>query len=319
MKRLIFVLITVLIVSSAALADEFPNKPITLIIPSRAGGGFDKSSRVVAAGWEKTLGQPIKFKYLPGASGQIGFNEIMNNPSDGYTIIMTTIAMQAMNINVGISKFSWDQIGFIGNLIVDPNVILVHKDSPWETINDFIKAGKKAQEPLTISTSHPKAVSTLAAKIFIELTGINGKVVAFDGGSAARNALAGKHVDACVGPYFSSSSKKEFIKALASFTDEKVWPGIWDVPTLSKATGKQFPNLVEPFAFMIKRDTITKSPEAYKKLVETFEQAIASKETQEMAKKTGMTAFIEYWSPEKCDAYVESFQSVWNKYKHLME
>ena len=241
MKRLIFVLITVLIVSSAALADEFPNKPITLIIPSRAGGGFDKSSRVVAAGWEKTLGQPIKFKYLPGASGQIGFNEIMNNPSDGYTIIMTTIAMQAMNINVGISKFSWDQIGFIGNLIVDPNVILVHKDSPWETINDFIKAGKKAQEPLTISTSHPKAVSTLAAKIFIELTGINGKVVAFDGGSAARNALAGKHVDACVGPYFSSSSKKEFIKALASFTDEKVWPGIWDVPTLSKATGKQFP------------------------------------------------------------------------------
>jgi len=319
MKRLIFVLIVVFGVASVAVADDFPTKPITHIIPAKAGGGFDRSSRVVAVGWEKILGQPIKFSYLAGASGMIGFGKMMSLPADGYTTIMTTIAMQAMNINVGASKYDWKDIGFVGNLIVDPNVMLVHKDSPWKTIDAFIEAGRKAEKPLTISTSHPKAVSTLAAKIFIKLTGINAKPVPFDGGSKARDALAGKHVDVCIGPYFSASSKKEFLRALASFTDEKVWPGIWDVPTLSQATGKPFPNLVEPFAFMIRRNTAVEAPDAYKKLVATFRQAIERKETQDMAKQTGMAPFIQYWSPEKCDAYVKNFQGVWEKYKDLMK
>ncbi len=319
MKRLIFILIVVFGVASLAMAGDFPTKPITHIIPAKAGGGWDRSSRVVAVGWEKILGQPIKFVYLPGASCMIGFERMMTNPADGYTTIITTIAMQAMNINLGLSKYDWKEIGFIGNLIVDPDVVLVHKDSPWKTMNDFIEAGKKGEKPLTIATSHPKAVSTLFAQILIKLAGINAKPVPFDGGSKARNALAGKHVDACIGPYFSASSKKEFLRALASFTDKKVWPGIWDVPTLSQATGKPFPSLVEPFAFMVRRDMITKAPDAYTKLVATFKQAIERGETQEMAKKTGMAPFIEYWPPEKCEAYVKDFQSVWEKYKDLMK
>ncbi len=161
-------------------------------------------------------------------------------------------------------------------------------------------------------------MSTLAAKILIELTGINAKVVPFNGGSKARNALAGKQVDACIGPYFSASSKKEFIKALASFTDKKVYSGLWDVPTLTQATGKTFPNLVEPFAFMIKRDVASKAPDNYKKLVATFRQAVDSAKTLELAEKQGMAPFIDYWTPEECDAYVQEFQKVWEQYKHLM-
>jgi tripartite-type tricarboxylate transporter receptor subunit TctC len=207
----------------------------------------------------------------------------------------------------------------VGNLISDPNVLLVNNDSPYKTIDDFLEAGRKAEKPLTISTSHPKAVSTLAAKILIELTGINAKVIPFNGGSKARNALAGKQVDACIGPYFSASSKKEFIHALASFTKKKVYSGLWDVPTLSEATGKDFPNLVEPFAFMIARATKEEAPEHYRTLVDTFKQAATSPETVKRAEKQGMAPFLDYWSPEECDAYVKEFQKVWEKYKHLMQ
>jgi len=70
---------------------------------------------------------------------------------------------------------------------------------------------------------------------------------------------------------------------------------------------------------MIKRDMVTKAPEVYKKLVATFKQAIETKETQDMAKKMKMAPFIEYWPPEQCDAYVKSFQNVWDKYKDLMK
>jgi len=319
MKKTLILLAVLLCFVGTVIAGGFPEKPITHVIPAKAGGGFDRSSRVIAVGWEKILGQPVKFDYAPGASGMIGFGKLMSKPADGYMTIMTTIAMQSMNVNTGVSKYSWKDIGFVGNLITDPNVVLVHKDSAYKTIQDFIEAGKKATKPLTISTSHPKAVSTLAAKILIDLTGINAKVVPFNGGSKARNALAGKQVDACIGPYFSASSKKDFIKALASFTNKKVWSGLWDIPTLSEATGKDFPNLVEPFAFMTRRDVATKAPEDYKKLVATFKQAISAKETMKMAEEQGMAPFIDYWTPEQCDAYVKDFQNVWEKYKNLME
>jgi len=318
MKKFSLVIVLVFLCSTVALAGNFPSKPITHIVPAKAGGGFDRSSRVLAMGWETILEKPVTFDYSPGASGAIGFGKLMAKPSDGYTTIMTTIAMYAMNVNTGAAKAGWDKVGFVGNLITDPNVLLVHNDSPYKSIAEFIEAGKTAEKPLTISTSHPKAVSTLAAKILIELTGINAKVVPFNGGSKARNALAGKQVDACIGPYFSASSKKEFIKALASFTDKKVYSGLWDVPTLTAATGKKFPNLVEPFAFMIKRDVAQKSPENYKKLVATFKEAVVLPKTLELAEKQGMAPFIDYWTPEQCDAYVKEFQTVWEQYKHLM-
>lgn len=319
MKKLFLVCVALLLSAGIASAGNFPSKPLTHIIPAKAGGGFDRSSRVLTTTWEKILGEPITFDYSPGASGEIGFAKMLSRPDDGYTTIMTTIAMYAMNVNTGTAKAGWDQVGFIGNLISDPNVLLVQKDSPYKTIQDFLEAGRKAEKPLTISTSHPKAVSTLAARILIKLTGINAKVIPFNGGSKARNALAGKQVDACIGPYFSSSSKKEFIRALASFTKKKVYSGIWDVPTLTEATGKPFPNLVEPFAFMIARKTETDYPERYQKLVTTFKEAATSPETVELAKKQGMAPFLDYWSPEECDAYVKEFQQVWNKYKNLME
>ncbi|PLX66672.1 MAG: hypothetical protein C0602_11425 [Denitrovibrio sp.] len=320
MKKITAVFImAIVLISFSAFAAEFPSKPVTHIIPAKAGGGFDRSSRVLSLGWQEILRQPVKFDYSPGASGAIGFGKMMSKPADGYTTIMTTIAMHAMGVNTGAQKFGWDEIGFVGNLITDPNVLLVHNDSPYKTIQDFIEAGKKAEKPLTISTSHPKAVSSLAAKIFIELTGINAKVVAFSGGSAARNALAGKQVDACVGPYFSSSSQKDFIHAVASFTKKKVWDGLWDVPTLTEATGKEFPVLVEPFAFMIRRDTIKKNPENYEKMVATFKEAITSEKVKVAAEKQGMAPFIDYWSPQECDQYVQDFQAVWAKYKHLMD
>ncbi len=106
---------------------------------------------------------------------------------------------------------------------------------------------------------------------------------------------------------------------MASFTHKKYGTGSGTIPTLSQATGKDFPNLVEPFAFMIRRDTAQKSPEAYAKMVDTFKQAISSPKTVKMAQEQGMAPFIDYWSPGACDNYIKEFQATWEKYKYLMK
>ncbi len=63
----------------------------------------------------------------------------MARPSDGYTTIMTTIAMYAMNVNTGAAKAGWDKVGFVGNLITDPNVLLVHNDSPTKRSTNLLR------------------------------------------------------------------------------------------------------------------------------------------------------------------------------------
>ncbi len=70
---------------------------------------------------------------------------------------------------------------------------------------------------------------------------------------------------------------------------------------------------------MIKKDTKEKSPAAYNKLVDTFKTAVASPNTLKLSEKQGMAPFIDYWSPRECRDYVQQFQTVWEKYKHLMD
>ena len=77
--------------------------------------------------------------------------------------------------------------------------------------------------------------------------------------------------------------------------------------------------MVEPFAFMIRRQTKTEAAEAYAKMIATFKEATASPQTLKMAEEQGMAPFIDYWTPEQCNAYVNEFQATWNKYKHLMD
>ena len=70
---------------------------------------------------------------------------------------------------------------------------------------------------------------------------------------------------------------------------------------------------------MTRRNVISNHPDSYKKLVATFKQAVSSEPTLKMAKEQGMEPFIDYWTPEQCDAYVKEFGRVWEKYKGLMK
>ncbi len=226
MKKVWSMLIFILLLATVAQGAEQAEVPsLHYIIPAKAGGGFEHSSRAMSGSWSELLGNPIEFSFEPGMSGGIGFGKLMARPADGYTVLMTEISMHAMHINMGVVLDGWHNIGFIGNLITDPNVLLVNIDSPYKTLQDFIDAGKKATTPLKISTSQPESISTLAAKIFIKETGINAEVVAYRGGSEARAMLASGKADASIGPYFSASSMKDKIKALASFTHKKFMPG----------------------------------------------------------------------------------------------
>ena len=313
------VLLDPLLAYGAEKPTDFPTKPLNHIVPSTPGGGFDGSSRVAAMAWEKKLGVPIKFTHLPGGSTVIGVGRMVNSP-DGYTTSITTISMLDLALRIQKAPFTWNDIIFIGNLATDPNQLMVHKDAPWRTAREFIEAGKKTSTPLKISTSHPTANNTLAAKIFIQLSGIKGEIVAFDAGGKARNAVAGKHVDACCGPMFGSMSSRELLRGLVVFQDAnpvpKLWPGCQPI---KEALDFEMPKSQDPYAILYPRAAAKNYPERYKFLMETFRETLQEKEIRDLGEKPGLTPFLDYWSPEECEKFVADFAKVFEKYGHLLK
>jgi tripartite-type tricarboxylate transporter receptor subunit TctC len=298
---------------------DFPTKPLNHIVPSTPGGGFDGSSRIAAMAWEKKLGVPIKFSHLPGGSTTIGVGRMVNT-TDGYTTSITTISMLYLALEIQKAPFTWKDIAFIGNLATDPNQLMVHKDAPWKTVREFIEAGKKVKTPLKISTSHPTANNTLAAKIFITLSGINAEVVAFDAGSKARNALAGKHVDACCGPMFGSMSSRELVRGLIVFQDTNPVPKLWPGCQPAKAAlDFDMPKSQDPYAILYPRSVAKNHPDRYRFLLETFRETLKENEIKQLGEKSGLTPFLDYWTPEECDKYVEDLAAVFKKYGHMLK
>lgn len=299
--------------------EGYPTKPLNHIVPAAAGGGFDRSSRIASGPWEKKLGVPIKFSYLPGASTLIGIGKMLTM-ADGYATSITTISMLYLAIALQKPKFGWKDLAFVGNLATDPNHLMVHKDAPWKTPQEFVEAGRKAKSPLKISTSHPTAENTLASKIFIQLTGINAEVVAFDGGSKARNALAGKHVDACCGPMFGSLNVREMVRSLIIFQDTNPVPNLWPGGQPAReALHIDMPHSQDPYSILCPRAVVTNYPERYKFLVDTFRETVEGNEIKKAGEKSGLTPFLDYWSPEKCDKFVENYDAVFKKYGHLLK
>jgi tripartite-type tricarboxylate transporter receptor subunit TctC len=304
---------------SAEKPKDFPTKPLNHIVPSTPGGGFDGSSRVAAMAWEKKLGVPIKFSHIPGGSTVIGVGRMVT-ATDGYTTSITTISMLDLALRLQKAPFTWDDLIFIGNLATDPNMLMVHKDAPWKTAREFIEAGKKSPTPLKISTSHPTANNTLAARIFIQLSGIKAEIVAFDAGGKARNAVAGKHVDACCGPMFGSMSSRELLRGLVVFQDANPVPDLWPgCKPIKEALDFDMPKSQDPYAVLYPKAAAKNHPERYRFLMETFHETLTGNEVRELGKKPGLTPFLDYWSPEKCDKFVADFAKVFEKYGHLLK
>ena len=124
-----------------AAAQNYPSRPITLIVPWGAGGGTDATARIIGSLLEKELGQPVTVVNRTGGSGVVGHSAIASAPPDGYTIGMATVEIGMMHWQglTGLSGASYTPIGLVN---ADPAGINVRADAPYKTVSDLIAAIK---------------------------------------------------------------------------------------------------------------------------------------------------------------------------------
>ena len=134
-----------LALSAAASAQEWPARPITLIVPFPPGGTTDLFARTIAQHMRPALGESIVVENKPGAAGNLGVAAAARAQPDGYTIVLGSVGTQTVN------QFLYGNIGFnpatdlvpLGMIASTPNVMAVAAGSPWHNLDDVMKAVKK--------------------------------------------------------------------------------------------------------------------------------------------------------------------------------
>jgi tripartite-type tricarboxylate transporter receptor subunit TctC len=175
--------------------SAFPDKPVTVIVPWAVGGASDLLFRAVAASFPKYAnGQQLIVRNVEGASSVVGMTEYMSARPDGYTIAMWATAQ---TIRTQMAQAPYEAVDFrsLFSAVEDSPYILVHRDSPFKTVNDLVTYAKANPGKLTMGNSGAGGGNHLAALQFSIATGIEVNHIPFGGGSQSAQATLAREVD----------------------------------------------------------------------------------------------------------------------------
>lgn len=219
----------------AQTANQYPNKPITLIVPYGAGGSSDSRTRQVGQLLSIELGQPIIVENKAGAGGNIGTEFIAKAKPDGYTIGMGNFAPLSVNKAL-FKKMGFDPEKDIAPIILiekGPLVLTVPIKSPYKNVNDVVAAAKAKPGTLTFSSGGIGGSHHLSAELFKQNAGIDMIHVPYKSGAAATTDLLAGNVDMMFEQMYSAlpNINSNKLRALA-ITSAKRSPLLPNVQTL---------------------------------------------------------------------------------------
>ncbi len=217
---------------TASAQTTYPIKPIELIVPYPAGGGTDVLGRAFALASTKHLPQNLIVVNKSGASGAIGWADVINGKPDGYKIVLLATDLMTQP-NMGLTKITYEDFIPIARLNYDPAAITVRADAPWNTVEEFIQAAKKGD--FRVGNGGNGSTWHLAAAAVEDKTGAKFNHIPFAGAAPAILSLLGGHIEAitvsAAEVYAYTSTGK--LKTLAVMSEQRI-KGFEKVPTLKE-------------------------------------------------------------------------------------
>jgi len=192
--RLIAALMLTLLACMGARADDYPNKPVRLIVPFPPGGSNDVVGRMVANGLSQRLGQQVYVDNRSGAGGILGTEACANATPDGYTICIISIAHA---VNPALYSLKYDSIKAftpISILATGPNVLVVNPELPVHSVADLVKLAKEKPGQLDYASAGVGSFQHLGGELFKLTAGVDLVHVPYKGGGPAMQDVIGGHV-----------------------------------------------------------------------------------------------------------------------------
>lgn len=222
---------------SAVTAQDYPNKPIRMVIPYTPGGSIDTVGRMVADQLQRQLGQAIVIENTPGASGLLGAMNVKKAKADGYTLLFNASSQAYLPLVVAKKTYDAEQdftpIGQIGYV---PLIVAVNNDVPAKTMAEFVQLAKANPGKYTWATSGLGTTSHLSEEMVNRALGLQMEIVAYKGAVPQLTDVIGGHVSAAISPMpgvtpFVQAGR---LRPLAVTSKTRV-ASLPDVPTLAES------------------------------------------------------------------------------------
>jgi len=221
-----------------ASAQDYPGKPIKIIVPVGAGGATDAVARAFANELPAVLGQPLVVENKPGAAGVIGTMAVKQSAADGYTLLLGTIGTHSTNQHL-IARVPYDPMqdfAPVSLLSKVSNVICVNKDFPARTLPEFVAYVKKNPGQVNYAVSAVGSSAHLAVEMFKQRAGLDMVKINYKGPAEASTDLLAGRVHVMFTPVINQlgSIQTGRVKALAQTAAKRVRI-LLDVPTVAEA------------------------------------------------------------------------------------
>lgn len=296
--------------SYAQSPEDYPNRPITIVVPFTPGGVTDITTRLIGQKMSEKLNQTVIIENKPGAGGNIAAAYVARAPANGYTLFLATIGTHAINQNLyKTMPFDGEKdFATLSRLAVFPNLLVVPANSPYQSVTDLIAFGKNNPGKLTFGTPGNGTSSHLSGELFKLMTGVNMEHVPYKGSSPANADLISGQISLMFDaiPSALTNIKANRTRALA-ITSKDRNALVPDIPTLDEAGVKGYEliawvGLVAPAG--------TPQP-IVDKLYKTIAEVLASQDVKDKLLSLGANAAAQ--TPTEFAAYIKDEANRWRK------
>lgn len=227
---------TVFAVASPAMAQDYPNKPITMLVPAAAGGPSDTVARLVGEAMSADLGQQVVIENVGGAGGSIGAGRVAGAEPDGYTLLLYHVGTSTFGPLYPTLTYKPDEFSSVGLVTDVPMALVTRKDMAAKDAGELLAWLKGEGAGATFGTAGVGAVSDLCGRLLTEATGAQLTVVPYKGTGPAMTDLIGGQIDLMCDQTTNTANqiKGDQIKGYAVTTKERV-PLFPDLPTLNES------------------------------------------------------------------------------------
>jgi putative tricarboxylic transport membrane protein len=302
-----------------AMAANYPDGNINVVVPTRAGGGADRLLRGVSGIWKKYLKTNFEPGFFPGASGRVGYEVYMGKrKTDAYNLLFGNMGPELLNWVVKKPSFDLEDYLYFGRVDTDPGVLFVGAKSKLQSLDDVIREGKK--RTLNVGTSRLAHPASIGALLFAQQTGISINLIPLSGGKKTIAGVVTGEMDLSTLTSGSVAARGKSVKSLLVFNDKNVIPGRLDnAPTMNEKYGTRIPPLLSARAFAIQTKATKDHPERYKVLQDSFRQVFDDPGFKNaILKARGVWEYINWGGPDECAKYAADIAKVGAQFKPLL-
>lgn len=290
-----------------AIAQTFPAKPVTLVVPYPPGGSADILARALGQKLGEKLGQTVIVENKAGAGTAIGSRFVAEAPADGYTLLMGTVSSHA--INPAMTKVGYDPLRDfvpVAALGAIPFVLVTRPDAPYQTLADVIAAAKKEPGKIAYASAGPGTSNHLAGEMLATAAGVKLLHVPYKGSAPALTDVLAGHVPLMFDLVTTAvpNIKQGKLKPLA-VTGAQRSPLLPDVPTVAEAG---VPGFETSAWFAVFAPSKVPAP-ALKRLSDDLYEILRTPDMQQRLRDLGMDP-----DPRKPDAFAAYVKSEADKY-----